>query len=51
MSISMSELTKLLSSDVLQKNLAKEIKAGSEVKVEMASGCRNINKKYFTNPE
>lgn len=36
-------------SDVLQNILAKETKAGSEVNVEMASGCRHTRKlwKYF----
>lgn len=34
------KLTSFIVSDVLQKNSAKEMSAGSEVKLEMASGCR-----------
>lgn len=43
------KLTYWMQSVVLQKILAKETKAGSEVNVEMASGCRHTRKlwKYF----
>ena len=34
------KLTCFIPSDVLQKNSAKETKAGSEVNIEMASGCK-----------
>lgn len=45
--LSLSILTYPTPSDVLQKNLAKETKAGSEVNVEMASGCRDMRNIYI----
>lgn len=38
------KLTCFIPSDALQKNSAKETRAGSEVNVEMASGCRNTHR-------
>lgn len=41
-----SLLTCTMWSEVLQKILAKETKAGSEVNVEMASGCGHTQNRY-----
>lgn len=46
-SISVLKLTCFIPSDVLQKNSAKETKAGSEVNVEMASGCKKAHEEIY----